>query len=111
MINMSLIVTAIVTIILGEILGFYVSGFFSALFFALILGLVNFFLGNLLKFGGCLLNIFTFGIFNFLVNVGMIMLTSNMISGVDVGGFMNAAILSIALAIVNSMLQEKQLRR
>ena len=109
---MSLIVTAIVAIILSYILpGFIVSGFFSALFFAIILGLVNFFLGNLLKLGGFILNIFTFGIFNFLVNVGMIMLTSNMLSGIDVGGFVNAAILSIALTIANGMLQEKQLRR
>ena len=105
---MNLIITAIVTLILSHYLpGIVVSGFFSALFFALVLGIFNFFLGNILKLVGCLVNLITLGLFNAVINVFMILLAAKMISGVSIDGFFSAAFLAIAISFFTTAYENK----
>ena len=105
---MNLIITAIVTLILSHYLpGIVVSGFFSALFFALVLGIFNFFLGNILKLVGCLVNLITLGLFNAVINVFMVLLAAKMINGVYIDGFFSAAILAIAISFFTTAYENK----
>ncbi len=81
--------------------GITVRSFFSALWVALFLGIVNMLLRPFLLLITLPINILTLGLFTFVINGDIILLASSVIKGFQVSGFWIAVLFSIALSIVN----------
>lgn len=81
-----------------------VSSFWVALIVALVLGIINVFLKPILLLLTLPINILTLGLFTFVINAGLILLTDKIVDGFSVGGFWSAVLFSIILAIVNAFL-------
>jgi putative membrane protein len=95
------LIATLAVIITAYILpGVKLSGFFAALVTALILGLVSTFVKPLLVLLTLPLNILTFGLFTFVINALMIMLTSAIVPGFQVDGFWWALLFSLVLSVV-----------
>ena len=75
------------------------------LWLALIFGLLNALLRPLLKFLTCPLILLTLGLFTFLINAGMLMLTSNIGQSLGIGftvdGFWQALLGSLVISFVS----------
>ena len=84
--------------------GVTINSFFSALFVALFLGIVNILIRPVLILITLPINILTLGLFTFVINAILILLTSSVIKGFEVGGFWTAMLFSILLSIVNYVL-------
>ncbi|MDP2586185.1 MAG: phage holin family protein [Candidatus Komeilibacteria bacterium] len=80
--------------------GVALSGFGSALVVALVLGILNTFIKPLLIILTLPINILTLGLFTFVINALLIMLTSAMVPGFMLEGFLTALIFSIILSII-----------
>lgn len=78
-----------------------VAGFFAALVAALVLGIVNAFLRPLLIILTLPINILTLGLFTLVINAALIMLTSTLVPGFYVPGFLSALLFSVVLMVVN----------
>lgn len=81
--------------------GVMVGSFFSALWVALFLGVVNILVRPVLIFITLPINILTLGLFTFVINAVLILLTSSVIKGFEVAGFWWALLYSIVLSLVN----------
>jgi putative membrane protein len=81
--------------------GFWVEGFFAALAAAFILGLLNATLGLLLKIITFPISLLTLGLFLFVINAAMILLTAKFVSGFHVHGFVPALIGAVVLSLLN----------
>jgi len=81
--------------------GVKVTGFFAALLTALVLGLINAVLRPILLFLTLPLNILTLGLFTFVINASLIMLTSAIVPGFEVDSFWWALLFSLVLSIIN----------
>ncbi len=81
-----------------------IDSFWTALVVALVLAIINVILKPILLILTLPINILTLGLFTFVVNALLILLTDGMIDGFDVGGFWSALLFSILLAIVNGFL-------
>lgn len=96
------LVNAVAIIITAYLLrGVTISGFLAALVTALVLGLVNIFIKPLLLLLTLPLNILTLGLFTWIINALLIMLTSALVPGFQVNGFGWALLFSLVLTIVN----------
>jgi putative membrane protein len=84
--------------------GVRLSGFFSALVAAVVLGLINAFIKPLILLLTLPLNILTLGLFTFVINALLILLTSAIVPGFVVTGFGWALIFSLVLSIINYLL-------
>ena len=84
--------------------GVRLSGFAAAIVTALVLGLVNTFIRPLLLLLTLPLNILTLGLFTFVINAALIMLTSAVVPGFVVAGFGWALLFSLVLAVINFVL-------
>lgn len=84
--------------------GVRLSGFAAALITAAVLALINTFIRPLLLLLTLPFNILTLGLFTFVINALLIMLTSALVPGFTVDGFVTALIFSLVLAIVNFLL-------
>lgn len=84
--------------------GIHASGFWGAIIAALVLGIVNAIIRPVLLFFTLPLNVMTLGLFTFVINALMLMLTGAMVSGFVVDGFFAALIGSIVLSIVSAIL-------
>ncbi len=86
--------------------GFVVEGIGTALLAAVIIGLINATIGLFLKIITIPLSILTFGIFLLVINALMLMLASSILSpGCQVGGFWTAFFGAVVLAIVSMVLR------
>jgi putative membrane protein len=95
------LIATLAVIITAYILpGVKLSGFFAALVTALILGLISVFIKPLLILLTLPLNILTLGLFTFVINALMIMLTSAIVPGFHVDGFWWALLFSLVLSVV-----------
>ncbi|MBK8781616.1 MAG: phage holin family protein [Anaerolineales bacterium] len=83
----------------------YVGEWTGILWLALIFGLLNALLRPLLKFLTCPLILLTLGLFTFLINAGMLMLTSNIGQSFGIGftvdGFWQALLGSLVISFVS----------
>jgi putative membrane protein len=96
------LIRAVAIVITAYLLpGVRLSGFFSALVVAVVLGLVNTFIRPLLMLLTLPLNILTLGLFTFVINALLILLTSALVPGFNVAGFWWALLFSLVLAIIN----------
>jgi len=84
--------------------GIEVSSFFSALFAAAVLGILNAFFRPILLLLTLPINLLTLGLFTFVVNALMLMLTSGIISGFHVQGFWPAVFGSLVISVVSWLL-------
>lgn len=99
----SVIASVLTMLALPYILGgINVSGFGAAVAAALVLGVVNTLVRPLLKVLAFPLTMVTFGLFTFVINGAMIMLTSFFVPGFMVAGWWDAILASVIISVVNS---------
>ena len=80
----------------------HVSGFYAAFVAALVLGIVNAFLRPALIFLTLPINIISLGLFTFVINAFLVLLTSAVVPGFNVPNFGWALLFSFVLALVNA---------
>jgi len=84
--------------------GVQVSGFVAVLVLAVVLGAINAFVRPVLIILTLPLSIFTLGLFILAINAFLIMLTSWLVPGFFVNGFLWALVFSIVLSIISAFL-------
>ncbi len=84
--------------------GVTISGIWAALWLAIFLALVNVILKPLLILITLPINILTLGLFTFVINALLILLSSTVIKGFEVSGFLAAILFSILLSIISYIL-------
>lgn len=80
------------------------DGLQAALIVALVLGLVNAVIKPILLFLTMPITFVTLGLFTFVINAALVLLTSYLVSGFTVPTFFSALVFSIILSIVSAML-------
>lgn len=80
--------------------GITIEGFFSLIIASLIIGFLNSFIRPVLIIMTIPLNILTFGLFTFVINAVLLLLTSQVVRGMSIEGFWAA----LAGTIIMSML-------
>jgi putative membrane protein len=95
------LITTVAVLIAAYLLpGVHVKGFFAALVTALVLGLINTFIRPILLILTLPINILTLGLFTFIINALLIMLTSAVVPGFDVRSFWWALLFSLVLSLI-----------
>src|SRR5210317_1689488 len=84
--------------------GIMVSGVWSALFAALVLGMLNALLRPLLILLTLPLTLLTLGLFTFVINAFLLLMTSGVIGGLIVDGFASALFGSLIISLVSLLL-------
>ncbi len=84
--------------------GIHVNGFGSALFAALVLGILNAFFRPILLILTLPINVLTLGLFTFVINAVLLMMTSGLIGGLVVDGFGSALFGSLVISLVSLLL-------
>jgi putative membrane protein len=84
--------------------GIHVNGFGSALFAALVLGILNAFFRPILFILTLPINVLTLGLFTFVINAILLMMTSGIIGGLVVEGFGSALFGSLIISLVSLLL-------
>ncbi|WP_313600527.1 phage holin family protein [Epilithonimonas vandammei] len=99
-----LLITAISAFLLSKILsGVHFDSFGSTIIFAILLGILNIFVKPILSILSLPITIITLGLFSFVINALMILLTDYFMSSMAVDGFLWALLFSILLSIVTSV--------
>jgi putative membrane protein len=78
------------------------GGFFALLGVALIFGLVNGFIGPVLRLLTLPLTLVTFGLFALVVNGVLLALTAGLSDNLDVGGFFAVVVAAFLISIISS---------
>ncbi len=86
--------------------GVHVSSLSAALVTAVVLGVVNAFIKPILVVLTLPISILTLGLFTLVINALLILLTSKLVPGFQVDGFLWALIFSIVLSLINSFLHK-----
>ncbi len=86
--------------------GVTVDGYLAALTAAIILSVINLLIKPILIFLTLPLTILTFGLFTFIINALLVLLTASIVPGFKVESFFWALVFSLVLAIVNSTLHQ-----
>lgn len=84
--------------------GIQVKDFGTAIFAALVLGVLNAFFRPILLILTLPINVLTLGLFTFVINALLLMLTSHVIGGLVVTGFWSALLASLIISVVSSLL-------
>ncbi|HOX11194.1 MAG TPA: phage holin family protein [Candidatus Moranbacteria bacterium] len=82
----------------------YVKSFFVALVVAVVLGLLNSVIRPILIILTLPLEIMTLGLFTFVINAGLVLLTSNIVAGFHVKSFWWALVFSLVLSLISGVL-------
>ncbi|MDA3903741.1 MAG: phage holin family protein [Desulfuromusa sp.] len=96
-----LILTAAIMVSAYLFPGIEVSGFGTALFAAVVLGILNAFFRPILIILTLPINILTLGLFTFVINAFLLMMTSGVIGGLHVSGFGSALLGSLIISLVS----------
>lgn len=93
-------------VMLGAFLvpGVSVDGYGSALLAAILIAVANATIGLVLRFFTFPLNFLTLGLVSFIISVLMILLVDHWMSGFNTSGFLSAAVLAIAVAVIKMIL-------
>ena len=98
------ILTAVLVYGLSTVLpGVVLGGVGSAAILVIVLGLLNAVVKPILKILGFPITVLTLGLFLLVINVIIVKLADFMMSSFDVHGFLNALLFSLALSVVNSV--------
>ena len=84
--------------------GVQVDGFGSAIIAAVLIALANATIGFILRIFTFVLNVLTLGLISFIITVLMILLVDHFMTGFNTSGFLSAAILAIAVAVIKMIL-------
>lgn len=84
--------------------GFKIDSFMTALMVAAVLGILNILLKPILVFFTLPATILTLGLFMFVINAILLMITSSLIKGFRIESFATAIFSSIVITIVSSIL-------
>jgi putative membrane protein len=84
--------------------GIHVSGFGSALIAALVLGILNAFFRPILLILTLPINVLSLGLFTFVINAVLLLMTSGVIGGLVVDGFGSALFGSLIISLVSLLL-------
>lgn len=84
--------------------GVTVDGYGSALIAAVLIALANATIGLILRIFTFPLNVLTLGLISFIITVLMILLVDHFMAGFNTSGFIAAAILAIAVAVIKMIL-------
>lgn len=99
------VISALAILVTAYILpGVHLSGFTTALVVAIVLGIINAVIKPILIILTLPINILTLGLFTLVINAVIIIITSNLVPGFKVDGFLWALLFSIVLSIINSFL-------
>ena len=79
--------------------GISVDSFWNALWVCVILGIINIFIKPFIFFISLPINILTLGLFGFVINALLLLLTSHITPGFTVDGFLSALFGSVILSI------------
>lgn len=93
-------------VMLGAFLvpGVSVDGYGSALLAAILIAVANATIGLVLRFFTFPLNFLTLGLVSFIISVLMILLVDHWMSSFNTSGFLSAAVLAIAVAVIKMIL-------
>ena len=83
--------------------GVVLTGFGSAAILVVVLGLLNAVVKPILKILGFPITVLTLGLFLLVINVIIVKLADFLMSSFDVHGLLNALLFSIALSVVNAV--------
>ena len=98
------VLTAVLVYGLSRVMpGVALGGFSSALVLVLVLGLLNAVVKPILKILGFPITILTLGLFLLVINVIIVKLADFLMSSFSVEGFLNALLFSLALSVVNAI--------
>ena len=98
--------SALVILIAAYLLpGVHVSNFITALVVAVVLGILNAIIKPLLILLTLPLTIITLGLFIFIINAALILLTSALVPGFHVDSFWWALLFSIVVSVINWFVQ------
>lgn len=84
--------------------GIQIAGFGTALFAALALGILNALFRPILLILTLPINVLTLGLFTFVINAALLMMTSGLIGGLVVRGFGSALLGSLIISLVSWVL-------
>ncbi|MBY6276560.1 MAG: hypothetical protein CWE10_10150 [Symbiobacterium thermophilum] len=101
---LTLLAIAYVAPSLGILPGFHVAGFGAALVAVVVLSLLNLTVRPILKWLSLPITCLTFGLFTLVINAVVMLLTDALVAGFEVGGFLNAVIVSVIYAVVTALL-------
>lgn len=102
---MRIIVTSIIAFGLSYILsGVHIDSFWAAIVFAIVLAILNAIVKPILILLTLPITLFTFGLFLFVINAGIILLTAEFVKGFRVDGFWWALLFSLLLSVITSVL-------
>lgn len=108
---MRIIVTSIIAFGLSYILnGVHIDSFWAAIIFAIVLAILNAIVKPILILLTLPLTLFTFGLFLFVINAAIILLTAEFVKGFRVDGFWWALLFSLLLSIITSVLYKEDRR-
>jgi putative membrane protein len=80
------------------------SGVGALVVAAAVFGLLNMFLKPVLMLIGLPLRIITLGLVTFLINMAMVAITAGVVDGIQVGGFVSVATVTIVVWVANMVL-------
>jgi putative membrane protein len=86
--------------------GFVLADISAAIVAAVVIGVVNTFIKPILQLIALPISVLTFGITAFLINVGLLWLTSRVVPGFEIASFTTAIIASIVLSLVSWFLHK-----
>jgi putative membrane protein len=86
--------------------GFVIVDLTTAIVAAVVIGVVNTFIRPILQLIALPVSILTFGITAFLINVGLLYLTSMAVPGFEIANFTTAIIASVVLSLVSWFLNK-----
>ena len=99
------IVNAIVLLVVSRIVsGFQIRSFGSAMFAVVIIGIVNATLGLFLKVMTFPLSLLTLGLFVLVIDAIVLWISSKVVPGFSITGFMPAFIAALVLAVLQMLL-------
>lgn len=108
---MRIIVTSIIAFGLSYILsGVHIDSFWAAIVFAIVLAVLNAIVKPILILLTLPITLFTFGLFLFVINAAIILLTAEFVKGFRVDGFWWALLFSLLLSIITSVLYREERR-
>lgn len=86
--------------------GFMLADWTSAVVAAVVIGVVNTFIRPIIQLIALPISIFTFGIAAFLINVGLLWLSSRIVPGFEIASFTTAIIASVVLSLTSWFLHK-----
>ncbi len=94
-----LLVNALIILLVSKLLpGFHVTSFYTAVWVAIVLGLINITLKPLLIIMTLPINILSLGLFTFVINALLLILTESIVKGFDIDGFLWALVASLIIS-------------